>query len=241
MRVIRAGNYEELSRVAAGIIAAHVIKKPDSVLGLATGDSPLGLYKYLANWFGTGFIDFSEASAINLDEYRGVAPDNTQSYRYFMETNLFSKINIKPENRHIPDGLAKDSNMECARYDSVIESTGGIDLQLLGIGHNGHIGFNEPGSEFVMATHVVDLSDDTINANSRFFENPGDVPVQAYTMGIRAIIQSRAILLIIAGKQKAGIVKRALYGSVSPDVPASILQLHNNLTVVGDNDALSMI
>ena len=241
MRLIRAGDYKEMSLKAAQIIAAAITMKPDSTLGLATGGTPLGIYEYLAGWHARGHLDFSRVSAINLDEYKGLAPDAEQSYCYFMRKNLFQKINIKPENLHIPDGLAGDPAKECARYDAVIDSYGGADVQLLGIGNNGHIGFNEPGGEFVKTTHLVTLSESTIDANSRFFERRGDVPVQAYTMGIGSIMRARMILLAVSGEGKADILRRALTGGVAPSVPASILQFHNNLTVVGDEAALSML
>ena len=241
MRVIRAVDYFDLSRKAAGIIAAMVTLKPDSVLGLATGDSPLGIYRHLADSFNSGDIDFSQTRAFNLDEYRGLAPDAEQSYRLFMWKNLFSKINIKTENLNIPDGLAGDPDAECARYEAAIRDCGGVDMQLLGIGHNGHIGFNEPGGSFVVNTHLVDLTDSTIDANSRFFKTREEVPVQAYTMGIGSIMRARKVLLIVTGRQKAEIVKRAFRGAVSPEVPASILQLHCDFTLVGDEAALSLM
>jgi len=241
MRILHADDYLDMSRKAAHIIAAAVIMKPDSVLGLATGDTPLGIYENLAKWHSDGDLDFSRTTAVNLDEYRGLAPGSDQSYSYFMRKNLFQKINIKTENTHIPDGLATDPAQECARYESVIESLGGIDLQLLGIGLNGHIGFNEPSGEFAMKTHLVDLSASTVDANSRFFNNRSDVPVQAYTMGIGAIMRARMILLVVSGEAKAEVLKRSLFGGVKPSVPASVLQLHSNLTVVGDSAALSKI
>jgi len=231
----------DLSRKAAGIIAAMVTLKPDSVLGLATGDSPLGVYRHLADSYNSGDIDFSHTRAFNLDEYRGLGPDAEQSYRLFMWKNLFSKINIKPENLNIPNGLAGDPPAECARYEEAIKSCGGIDLQLLGIGNNGHIGFNEPNAGFIVNTHLVDLSDSTIDANSRFFQRRGDVPTQAYTMGIGSIMRARKIVLIVSGRQKAEIVKHAFCGGVYPEIPASILQLHGDFTLVGDEPALSLI
>ena len=241
MRIIRAVDYNDMSRKAADILSAAVIMKPGCVLGLATGSTPLGIYKYLADLYKGGRVDFSQAVAINLDEYRGIAPDAEQSYRYFMNANLFSKINIPLENRHIPNGLAADPAEECKRYDSVIDACGGIDIQLLGIGLNGHIGFNEPQDEFVTDTHVVDLTESTINANSRFFDKPGDVPVQAYTMGIRSIMRARRILLAVSGAEKAEIVKRSFFGGITPHVPASILLLHADVTIIGDEGALSLI
>ena len=241
MRIIKTSGYAEMSGVAARLIAAQVLLKPDSVVGLATGDSPIGLYGRLAEWHTAGDADFSEMVAVNLDEYRGIAPGSPQSYRYFMEKHLFSKINAKPGNVHIPDGLAPDPDAECARYDAVISGCGGIDLQLLGIGHNGHIGFNEPGGCFVPGTHLVALSEDTKQANSRFFDSPGDVPSEAYTVGIKAIMQARKILMVASGAGKAEAVRRAFCCGVTPSVPASVLQLHGDVTLVGDEAALSFL
>lgn len=241
MKIIRTSDYAEMCRKAAGIISAEVIMKPDCTLGLATGDSPLGVYELLAEWHRLRYLDFSEVTAFNLDEYRGIAPAAVQSYKFFMWENLFSKINIKPENLFIPNGTAADPEAECAGYEAEINKRGGIDLQLLGIGHNGHIGFNEPGDEFAGDTHVVDLSDSTIDANSRFFKERGDVPVQAYTMGIRTIMKARKIVLIVTGEKKAAIVKRSFFGGITPAVPASILQLHGDFTLVGDEASLSQV
>jgi glucosamine-6-phosphate deaminase len=240
MRIYRAKNYMDMSRKAANILSAQVILKPASVLGLATGSSPLGVYKQLIEWYEKGDVDFSEITTINLDEYKGLSPNDSRSYRYFMDENFFKHINIKPENTYVPNGLAPESE-ECARYDGVIRGVGGIDMQLLGLGHNGHIGFNEPGASFDKDTHCVSLAQSTIEANMRFFENPEDVPRQAYTMGIRSIMQSRSILVIASGEDKSAIVKEAFSGPVTPQVPASVLQLHNNVTLVGDQGALSMI
>jgi glucosamine-6-phosphate deaminase len=240
VRVYRAGDYKDMSRKAANILSAQVILKPSCVLGLATGSSPLGVYKQLVDWYMKGDVDFSEVSTINLDEYRGLSPENAQSYHYFMRENFFKHINIQPEKTHIPNGLAPEEE-ECARYDKLIQRSGGIDMQLLGLGHNGHIGFNEPGASFDKDTHCVSLTESTIEANMRFFERPEDVPRQAYTMGIRSIMQARRILVIASGKHKAEIVRASFFGPVTPLVPASVLQLHNNVTLVGDEEALSMV
>ena len=240
LRIIRAADYSDLSRKAAGIIAATVTVKPDSVLGLATGDSPVGVYNFLTDWYKNGYVDFSETTAFNLDEYRGLTRDAEQSYRLFMYKNLFSGINIPNERRHIPDGVASDPDAECLRYERAIKSCGGIDLQLLGIGHNGHIGFNEPGPAFVGDTHLVDLTESTIEANSRFFSKRSEVPVQAYTMGIRTIMSARKVLLIVSGEKKAEILRRAFFGDITPEVPASVLQLHGDFTLVADEAALSL-
>ncbi|MDR1135787.1 MAG: glucosamine-6-phosphate deaminase [Clostridiales Family XIII bacterium] len=239
MRLIRACDYDDMSRKAANALSAQVILKPNSVLGLATGSTPLGMYRQLIEWYEKGDIDFSEVTTVNLDEYIGLAPDHPQSYRRFMDDNFFRHINIKPENTHVPNGLEADEFKESARYEALIYSCGGIDMQLLGIGHNGHIGFNEPGAAFEKNTHRVPLTEATINANKRFFPD-GDVPREAYSMGIRSIMQARRILVIVSGKGKAEIVKQAFFGAVTPHVPASVLQLHNNVTLVGDEEALSL-
>ena len=241
MRIIYAGSYKRMSEIAAGIIVAQVTMKPDAVLGLATGSTPLGVYSRMIEQYHNDQADFSEATVFNLDEYCGLAPEAEQSYFYFMKKNLFSKVNFPRERLFIPDGLAADLYDVCTSYDAAITSHGGIDLQLLGIGMNGHIGFNEPGTEFIPETHLVDLSESTIQANSRFFQNKSEVPVQAITMGIRSIMQARKILLIVSGEEKAKIVRQAIFGPISPEVPASILQLHGDLTVVGDGPALARL
>ena len=240
MRIIRTADYNDMCRKAAHILSSQVILKPDSVLGLATGSTPLGVYKQLAEWHANGDVDFSEVVSINLDEYVGLAPDAQQSYRYYMDNNFFRSINIKPENTHLPNGLAADKAEECARYDAVIRAYDGIDMQLLGIGHNGHIGFNEPGTAFEKDTHCVSLSESTISANSRFFSNESDVPRFAYTMGIRSIMGARRIMLIASGIGKAQILKDSFTGPVTPQVPASILQMHSDVILVGDKEALSL-
>lgn len=228
-----------MSRKAANIVSAQVIMKPNCVLGLATGSTPVGVYRQLVDWYQKGDLDFTEVRSINLDEYKGLPKNSDQSYYYFMYNNFFKHINIKPENTYIPDGMAEDSPTECLRYNEVIHSLGGINLQILGLGHNGHIGFNEPGQAFEINTHCVTLTQSTIEANSRLFKNKIEVPRYAYTMGIKTIMQSKKILVIVSGKDKADIVKKAFLGSVTPSVPASILQMHNDVTLVGDEDALS--
>lgn len=235
MKIYEAHSMGEMSRKAANIISAQVILYPHSVLGLATGSSPIGTYEQLADWYKKGDLDFSEVTTVNLDEYRGLDGSSEQSYRYFMNEHLFSKVNIKLERTHIPNGMAEDVEAECRRYDDLIASLGGIDLQLLGLGHNGHIGFNEPSGAFEKTTHCVDLGESTIQANSRFFERMEDVPRQAITMGIKSIMQAKKILLIVGGEDKKEILHRSLFGPVTPNVPASILQLHPNLTVVSCN------
>ena len=241
MKIYSTKDYDAMSRKAADILASHVILKPDCVLGLATGSTPIGMYKQLIEWYNQGVLDFSQVHTVNLDEYRGLAPTHDQSYRYFMQHNLFDHVNVKPENTNVPNGLAADPEAECARYDQVIDSLGGTDVQVLGMGHNGHIGFNEPADHFPLGTHVVDLTDTTIDANARFFATRDDVPKQALTMGVKNIMQSRHILVVVSGADKAPIVKRAFFGPVTPQVPASILQLHPNVSIVADEAALSLL
>jgi glucosamine-6-phosphate deaminase len=241
MKIYRAKDFNDMSRKAANILSAQVILNSHSVLGLATGSSPIGVYKQLIEWYNKGDIDFSEVTTINLDEYRGLAPDNGQSYRYFMNTHFFDHINIKKENTYVPNGLEQDADKECARYEKLIYDMGGVDMQLLGLGHNGHIGFNEPGAAFEAYTHCVNLTESTIEANKRFFASAEDVPRQAYTMGIKTIMQAKRIVVIVSGRDKAEIVKRAFFGPITPEVPASVLQLHNSVTLVGDEDALALI
>ena len=232
MRFIKVDSYEKLSCKAAEIIAAQVISKPESVLGLATGSSPLGTYGKLIEKCNEGIVDFSEVTSVNLDEYVGLTGDNDQSYRYFMDTNLFSKINIRRDYTFVPDGCAKDLKKEGENYDARIKALGGIDLQLLGIGYDGHIGFNEPEEFFTKETHVVKLDPSTIEANARFFASIDDVPKEAITMGMGAIMQAKKVLLIANGKSKEEIVNKAFFGPITPEVPASILQLHPDLIVI---------
>ena len=234
-------DYQDVSRKAANIMSAQIIMKPNAVLGLATGSTPVGLYKQLIEWYNKGDLDFSQITSVNLDEYKGLSGDNDQSYRYFMNTNLFNHVNIDKNKTYVPNGLEEDSDKACADYNEIIRSVGGIDIQLLGIGGNGHIGFNEPGEAFEKETHCVDLTESTIKANARFFESMDEVPKQAYTMGIKNIMQARKVLLIVSGEGKAEILDKVLYGPVTPQVPASILQLHNDLTVVADEAAMSVI
>ena len=241
MRIIKAKDYADMSRKAANIIAAQVILKPDCVLGLATGSTPIGTYKELIKGYENGDLDFSLVKTANLDEYRGLEKSNDQSYDYFMKANLFNHININFDNLNIPNGENPDADAECKRYEEVVKALGGQDLQLLGMGHNGHIGFNEPADEFVKETHCVDLQESTIQANKRFFEKVEDVPTQAYTMGINTIMQAKMILVIVSGADKAEIVKKAFFGPVTPQVPASILQMHPNVVVVVDEAAASLI
>lgn len=241
MKIIATDSYQAMSRVAANIISAQVIMKPNCVLGLATGSTPIGTYEQLIKWYEKGDLDFSKVTSVNLDEYKGLSPENDQSYRYFMNTNLFDHINIDKKNTHVPDGLEPDANKACDDYNKIIAECGGIDLQLLGLGLNGHIGFNEPGVAFEKETHCVDLTESTILANSRFFASMDEVPKQAYTMGIKTIMQAKKIVIVVNGANKAQIVKEAFFGPITPKVPASVLQLHNDVTVVGDKEAMSLI
>lgn len=241
MRIVKAEDYYSMSRMAANIISAQIIMKPKCVIGLATGSTPLGTYAQLIEWYKKGDLDFREVTTINLDEYKGLSPENDQSYRYFMNKNLFDHINIKKENTYVPNGLEPDFKKACDEYNEIIRKSGGVDLQLLGLGNNGHIGFNEPDEAFEKETHCVKLSESTVNANSRFFENIDDVPKEAYTMGIKSIMQAKKIVVVVNGKNKAEIVKKAFFGPVTPNVPASVLQLHNDVTLVGDAEALELI
>ena len=241
MRLIRAKNYQDASRKVANIISAQVILKPDCVLGLATGSSPVGAYQQLIKWCDQGDVDFAQTRTVNLDEYVGLSADHDQSYSYFMHQNFFDHINIDPANTNLPNGLESDAEKECARYDKVIANLGGVDLQLLGIGENGHIGFNEPAEQFSTGTNRVDLTASTIAANSRFFENESLVPRQAYTMGMLAIMQAKRIVMIATGANKAQAVHDAFCGPVTPKVPASILQLHPDFVLVADEEALALV
>ncbi len=241
MRIIKTKDYEEMSRKAANIIAAQVIAKPDCVLGLATGSTPIGTYKNLVAKYEAGDLDFSEVKTVNLDEYKGLTRENDQSYYYFMHDNLFNHVNIDLANTNLPDGTKENADAECSAYEALIKSFGGADLQLLGLGHNGHIGFNEPASHFPVATHCVDLQERTIEANKRFFASIDDVPKQAYTMGIGTIMSAKKILIVVSGEDKADTVAKAFFGPVTPEVPASILQLHADVVLVADEAALSKI
>ena len=226
MKILRAKDYDDMSRKAANIISAQVILKPNCVLGLATGSTPIGTYQQLAKWCDKGDCDFSQVSTYNLDEYRGLSHDDPQSYHYFMRENFFDHINIDQANTHVPDGANPDAEAP--------------DLQLLGIGNNGHIGFNEPDDHFSKGTHCVDLTESTIKANSRLFEREEDVPRQAYTMGVQTIMYARMILVVANGAAKAQAVHDMCFGPVTPSCPASILQLHTNCVVVADEEALAL-
>lgn len=241
MRVIKVKDYEEMSSVAAAMVSGQVMLKPDSVLGLATGDTPLGMYKNLIKQFEQGKIDFSEITTFNLDEYYGIPKTNCQSYYYYMMDNFFQHTNIKRENINIPDGMAEDILKECESYENRIKKANGIDLQILGIGVNGHIGFNEPDVNFEAETHLVILDEKTIQSNARFFESIEEVPTKAISMGIKTIISSRKIVLLANGLAKAEAVEQMVNGKISPEMPASILQLHKDVTIIVDEEAGSKL
>lgn len=241
MHIYETKTYEDMSTKAADIIAAHIILQPQSVLGLATGSSPVGTYQSLVKRHEQGTISFSRITSFNLDEYVGLQATHNQSYRFFMEENLFSKVNISPDCINFLNGMATNHAEECNRYEAAIEAAGGIDMQLLGIGHNGHIAFNEPGDQFVRDTFKVELTQSTIEANKRFFESEADVPCFALTMGINAIMQARKIVVVVSGPDKAEAVRASILGPITPEVPASILQLHSNVMLVGDKEALALL
>lgn len=237
MKVKIVEDYAEMSRDAAEVVAAMVRQKPNAILGLATGSTPLGMYQKLVQLHREEGLDFSRVITFNLDEYYGLAPDHPASYHYYMWENLFRHINIRPENIHIPDGTAADVEKECKNYEARIRKAGYIDLQVLGIGANGHIGFNEPGTDFGSETHLIELTETTIQANARFFASEKDVPRQALSMGIKSIMRSRHILLLASGEAKAEAVAAAVEGPVTQMVPASILQLHPDVTFIVDQAA----
>ena len=241
MKIIRAKDYYDMSRKAANIISAQVIMKPNCVLGLATGGTPVGTYKQLVEWYNKGDIDFSEVTTVNLDEYRGLPKEHPESYWSFMHRNLFDHVNIRPEAINLPDGTNMDADAECARYDAVIHNVGGVDLQLLGIGNDGHIAFNEPCDEFPEKTHVVDLTQNTIEANARFFQSMDEVPKQAITMGIGTIMKAKKIVLLANGPKKAQTIRDTVYGPITPKVPASILRLHPDVTIFVDEEAGALL
>lgn len=234
MKLLIEESYEDMSRRAADVIAEVVVEKPNCVLGLATGSTPIGLYADLVSDCKEGKISFKDVGTYNLDEYRGLAGDHDQSYRYFMNVNLFDHVDIDKAATHVPDGACEDADAACAAYEEAIEAAGGVDIQLLGLGHNGHIGFNEPCDEFPKATHCVTLTESTIQANSRLFDSIDEVPREAYTMGIGTIMKAKKILVVANGEGKADIVRRAFFGPVTPEVPASILQFHPDVTVIVD-------
>ena len=237
MRLIRAKNYDDMSLKAANIIAAQVSLNPKSVLGLATGSTPIGTYRHLVEWYQKGELDFGKAVSINLDEYCGLSGEHPQSYRRFMQENLFDHISIKPENTIVPDGLADDIPSMCRAYERKIEDWGGVDIQLLGIGHDGHIGFNEPCDHFPVMTHEVKLTEMTREANKRFFSSIDEVPTAAVTMGVGTVMAARKIVMVITGADKADILYKVFFGPVTPEVPGSILQFHPDVTLICDEAA----
>jgi len=236
-RIIVAKNPEEAGKLAADLFEAEIQRKPACVIGLATGSTPLPLYRELIAREKAGKIDFSKVRSANLDEYKGLAPDHEQSYRKFMQDNLLDHISIKPENTIVPLGLAEDVQKMCEDYEAKIEEWGGVDLQLLGIGHDGHIGFNEPDDHFPIMTHEVQLTEMTIDANKRFFDSIDDVPKAAYTMGIGTIMAAKKIVMVVTGADKKDILHKTFWGPVNPQVPASILQFHPDVTLICDEDA----
>ena len=239
MRILSSRDYDQMSRRAAYVVAGQVLSKPRSVLGLATGETPLGLYRELVRFFQEGDLDFSDVVTFNLDEYLGLPRHDPHSYAWYMEEHLFRFVNVAPERRHIPDGTAADPGAECLRYERTLEAAGGGDLQILGLGRDGHIGFNEPDVKFEKGTHVVELAESTIQANARFFPSPDQVPTRALSMGIKTIMSAKRILLLASGKEKADAIAAAVRGPVTPDLPASVLQLHPDATFVVDAAAAS--
>lgn len=241
MKIIKAKDYQDMSRKAANIVSAQLIQKDNCVLGLATGSTMIGLYSELVSRYRLGDLDFRKTTTVNLDEYLGLHPSNPQSYRYYMDSNLFNHINILTENTHIPDGMTDNTDEECMAFDRLIDTFGGIDLQVLGVGLDGHIGFNEPGDIFIKESHCVLLNECTIKSNSRFFDHEDDMPRHALTIGMGAIMAAKTILFCADGERKASIMKQVLCGPITPKVPGSILQLHPNLIVVADEEALSLL
>lgn len=241
MKIIVVNDYDEMSKKAANIITSQIILNSSSVLGFATGDTPLGTYKKLVDTYRDGDIDFSEVKTFNLDEYYHLPEYNPQSYNYYMGENLFKHVNAKPENIHIPKGMCKSIEEECTNYERAIEQANGIDLQLLGIGKNGHIGFNEPDVKFEATTHLVKLDEDTIQANSRFFDSMEEVPTKAISMGIKTIMQAKKIVLLASGIEKSEAIHNTVRGHITPEVPASVLQLHPDVTIIVDKDAASRL
>jgi glucosamine-6-phosphate deaminase len=241
MKIIVAKDYNEMSKKAAQIIAAQITLKPNSVLGFATGSSPVGTYQELAKKNQAGEIDFSDITTVNLDEYKGLPKEHEQSYIRFMNENLFDHVNIDKANTYLPNGMTETPDEECANYEKLIKELGGIDLQLLGIGHNGHIGFNEPSDRFEMNTHCVTLTERTIEANKRFFDSADDVPRQAFSMGIGTIMAAKKIVVVVSGEDKADALQKAVEGPITPAVQGSILQLHPDVTIICDEAAYSKL
>lgn len=241
MRIIIVENYEEMSIKAASIVKSQVILKPVCVLGCATGQTPLGTYRELIKAYQNKEVDFAQVTFFNLDEYCKIEKHNPQSYHYYMKENFFNHIHAKKNNTFIPDGMALDMDAECKNYDQKIREYGGIDLQILGIGGNGHIGFNEPSACYNPQTHVIELTEETIADNARYFESKSDVPVAAVTMGIEAIMKAKRVVLLASGKGKADAIYKTIKGGICPQVPASILQLHPDAIFVIDKDAAALL
>jgi len=241
MKIVVVNDYNEMSKKAANIIASQIILNSNSVIGFATGETPLGTYRELVNIYNEGDVDFSDVKTFNLDEYYHLPKENPQSYNFYMSENLFKHVNVKPENIHIPNGMCENIEEECANYENAIKQAGGIDLQLLGIGRNGHIGFNEPDVKFEATTHLVHLDEDTIKANSRFFDSIEKVPTKAISMGIKTIMQAKKIVLLASGVEKSEAIYNTVKGPITPEVPASVLQLHPDVTLIVDKDAGSRL
>jgi len=241
MKIVIVESYEEMSMMAANLVKNQVIAKPTTVLGLAAGNTPLGMYKELIRAYNRGEVDFSQITSFNLDEYRGLGPNNKQSYHYYMNHNFFSQINMKSQNIFIPNGMAADVEKECRAYDDNILARGGIDLQILGIGENGHIGFNEPNAAYINETHLVKLDPTTVEANSIYFDSAEEVPTQAITMGIKTILQSKMLILLANGQDKAEAIYKAIKGEITPNVPASILQTHSNAVFIIEKNASNLL
>lgn len=241
MKILVVKNYDEMSKVAAKELAEVISKKPESILGLATGGTPVGMYKDLIDMHRNNSLDFSKVTTVNLDEYVGLSGEHDQSYRYFMDSNLFNHVNIRKEYTYVPNGLAEDMHQECVNYDKRIEELGGIDVQVLGIGSNGHIGFNEPSDTLSLGTHVTDLAESTIEANSRYFASKEEVPTKALTMGLGAIMKAKKILLMVSGESKAEIMDKVVNGKITTQVPASFLQMHKDVVLIIDEDAAKKI
>ncbi len=241
MKILVVKNYDEMSKVAAKELAEVISKKPEATLGLATGGTPVGMYKELIDMHKNNSLDFSKVTTVNLDEYVGLSGEHDQSYRYFMDSNLFNHVNIRKEYTYVPNGLAEDMLKECVNYDKRIEELGGIDVQVLGIGSNGHIGFNEPSDTLCLGTHVTDLAESTIEANSRYFASKEEVPTKALTMGLGAIMKAKKILLMVSGESKAEIMDKVVNGKITTQVPASFLQMHKDVVLIIDEDAARKI
>lgn len=241
MKLIVVNNYEELSKVAAKEFSKIIKEKENVVLGLATGGSPVGMYKELIRMYEQKELNFSKITTVNLDEYIGLNPEHNQSYRYFMNNNLFNHINIDKSNTFVPNGLAEDLEAQCKEYDQKIVELGGIDIQLLGVGNNGHIAFNEPNNELSSGTHIISLTDNTIEANARFFDNIDDVPRKAITMGVGGIMKAKKIILIASGESKAEAIKGIFSGKITTANPATMLQMHRDVTVIVDEAAAKLI